>query len=237
MNRLLPKIIILKNEAKLLFIFTLIFLKSLFCLAQQGTGQRNRIITYPDSIIKMAIWDKQVKSKLVDNYSYYWYYAGTINHNQGGFSGKLIHGNYEVFNIQQKLITQGNFEYGLKEGEWRYWYENGVLMKRCSYKNGQLNGKFKTYDSSGNLLADMNYVNNMLEGKCLYFSKDSLTIKKFRKGRDITKKEPRKLIFKSKLTKQTSDFKNKADKKPSKKSSFWILQSKKKLKSKVNEND
>lgn len=190
---------------KLKFIVILLCINSLSGIAQQKNGQRNVTISYPDSVIKTSVLDKPLKNGVSDNYTYYWYYAGTINQNQGGYSGKLINGRFEVFDNHQKLLSQGNFRFGLKYGNWIRWYEDGTLKQSCSFKNGQMDGSLKSYDNSGHLLSDLNYKNNKLDGKAEYFLKDTVVIKKFRMGKDLTVKEPKKLFSKSKMDKQKHD--------------------------------
>lgn len=40
---------------------------------------------------------------------------------------------------------------GLKQGRWKYFYENGSLKEEGSFRNGKKDGFFKTYDCNGNL--------------------------------------------------------------------------------------
>ena len=41
---------------------------------------------------------------------------------------------------------------GLKQGRWKYFYEDGSLMEEGSFRNDKRDGFFKTYDRRGNLL-------------------------------------------------------------------------------------
>jgi uncharacterized protein len=47
---------------------------------------------------------------------------------------------------------------GLKQGRWKYFYEDGLLREEGTFRNGKRDGFFKTYDRSGNLLDLKKYV-------------------------------------------------------------------------------
>lgn len=210
-----------------LSIIILLSLNSIAGWAQQQSDERKITISASDSTIKTAIWDKPMKKKARANYTYYWYYAGTINHNQGGFSGKLIHGKYEVFNSQRKLLSQGNFLYGVKQGNWIRWNENGTKIESCSFTNGLLNGTFKTFDRSGYVLSKIIYKKGLPDGIAAYYSIDTTIIKKFRMGKEVLAKKHKRWFAKSKKTKPPHESEistgEKYDKAPGKRKSFlWF---------------
>lgn len=184
----------------------------LFCniftgLAQQEREPRKVIITAPDTIIKTSIQNKAFTGKIIDSRTYFWYYAGRINQNQGGFSGKLIHGKYEVFDNQQRLLTMGSFINGLKEGTWIRWNRNGKMQGSCSFNKGQMDGSLKTFTVTGNLLTELNYKNDLLDGKSRYYLKDTVIIRKYQMGKEVPVENHRKLFSKMKTTIPESDSK------------------------------
>jgi hypothetical protein len=67
---------------------------------------------------------------------YYWYNAGVIHSTQGGFSGKLLNGQYNEFYLNKNLKQQGSFKKGLKNGSWKSWSEDGTLILFTTWKNG-----------------------------------------------------------------------------------------------------
>src|SRR5688500_101 len=82
-------------------------------------------VTYPEHKITAHI--KPVKNQInpsADRY-YYWYSANQINTTQGGFSGSLLNGLYSDFYRNKNLKEKGEFDHGLKTGEWMAWYDNG----------------------------------------------------------------------------------------------------------------
>jgi antitoxin component YwqK of YwqJK toxin-antitoxin module len=170
-------------------------------LAQKESGQRQILISMPDSVIKTSILEKQMKKKVTHSCIYYWYYAGQINHNLGGFSGKLITGSYEVFDNKHRLIVSGKFHNGTKEGNWIRWHLNGEIKEICSFRNGKLEGTLKSYNNMGGLLTDMHYKNNLPDGKAKYYLKDTVIIKKYSSGKEVTEKSSMKWFAKKKQLK------------------------------------
>src|SRR5882757_6884108 len=59
---------------------------------------------------------KPVKSEpsLEPDRFYNWYSSNQIKQTQGGYSGKLLNGQYNEFYLNKSLKTQGNFDRGLK---------------------------------------------------------------------------------------------------------------------------
>jgi antitoxin component YwqK of YwqJK toxin-antitoxin module len=125
---------------------------------------------------------------------YFWYNAGKINHNQGAYSGKLIHGKYEVFDHQRRLLTLGNFSQGLKEGRWIHWSLNGKIQEICTFRKGKLEGTLTTYKIDGDLLTELKYKNGLLNGKSRYYPNDTVLIRKYRKGKIVPVKNHRSRV-------------------------------------------
>ncbi len=114
---------------------------------------------------------------------YYWYASNQIQTTQGGYSGKLLNGNYSAFYLNNNLKEKGVFKGGLKEGEWNNWSEGGVLIETNHYKNGILNGQFFTYDQTGKLFREGNYRDGKIDGVFkTHQGPDSLTLVKYQDG-------------------------------------------------------
>jgi hypothetical protein len=114
---------------------------------------------------------------------YYWYSNNQIQITQGGFSGKLLNGNYSDFYMNNNLKEKGVFKAGLKEGEWNTWSTEGVLMEKVNYKQGILNGQFFKYDKAGNLEQEGNYDAGKLNGVFkTYHGLDSVALVKYKDG-------------------------------------------------------
>jgi antitoxin component YwqK of YwqJK toxin-antitoxin module len=72
------------------------------------------------------------------NLFYYWYSANSIHSTQGGFSGKLLDGEYDEYYPDKGLKEQGLFKKGLKSGTWKDWNADGTLKAEANWKNGVL---------------------------------------------------------------------------------------------------
>ena len=70
------------------------------------------------------------------NLSYYWYNANHIHKTQGGFSGKLLNGQYNEYYLNKNLKEQGLFKKGLKAGVWKSWKEDGTLIHSTNWNKG-----------------------------------------------------------------------------------------------------
>ena len=74
----------------------LILIMIYLTVSAQGTVRKIRsmevIITKGDTVIKADILTHIKNGKLRSDLKYYWYQNGEINNNQGGYSGKLLHG-------------------------------------------------------------------------------------------------------------------------------------------------
>ncbi len=119
---------------------------------------------------------------------YYWCNA-TIHMTKGGYSGKLLNGNYDEYYSNKSLKTQGVFKEGLKEGYWKEWTENGALTSLMFWKKGLRDGSFCLYNEKGELLQAGQYKNDLLTGKIkFYHPKDSVEVVRYDKGIIVTKK-------------------------------------------------
>ena len=93
-------------------------------------------ITLPDKIIVAALDPTPANPKIKPVLSYYWYSAGDVHKTQGGFSGKLLSGQYTVYYLNNNLKEQGIFKGGLKDGIWKEWGEDGLLLKTTTWRKG-----------------------------------------------------------------------------------------------------
>lgn len=155
-------------------------------------GVRPVTITTEDSLIKAFVWDKPIKRHVKVKYPYYWYGNNSIHKNVGNFSGKLLHGKYEVFDSKNNLVSKGNFDKGLKQGVWTYWHSGGSMKSLFTYKNGILEGPFKLYDGLGKLREEGAFNEDNLNGKVTFYQADTMLVKKYFKGKEIiiSKRKP-----------------------------------------------
>jgi len=96
-----------------------------------------------------------------DKLRYYWYSNGAILSNIGGYSGNLLNGTYRALSKDNKLVEQGFFVNGLKDGTWKFWYSNGNLQRKEIWKKGILKSIPVEFDYEGNLLHEQQTEQNV----------------------------------------------------------------------------
>ena len=179
------------NFKRLIISFVIVCVVLFVCKGQNTT--REIIIKHPDSTVIFHVVNEKVDLKLDLNKVYYWYYGNTISKNLGAVSGYILHGKYEVLTKENKLISQGTFEYGLKDGIWQKFYAPGGLKERLTWRKGVLHGTASFYGPTGNPIKKLNYKKGDLHGKQYYYSgKNELEIKEYWLGRLEVKKGKRK---------------------------------------------
>ncbi len=72
-----------------------------------------------------------------------------------------------------KIIGEGIFtDAGLKQGNWKEYYDNGSIKAEGDYLNDLKNGNWRYYYKSGNLEETGSYVNNKPDGKWYWYYSD-----------------------------------------------------------------
>ncbi|MDN4167091.1 hypothetical protein QWY31_16390 [Cytophagales bacterium LB-30] len=158
------------------------FLKSLFCLllvvsmiacassTQQLIDSANNspIILKTDSgTASFRIMPINAKPRVTPDSEYHWYHGGAVHVNKGGFSGRLLHGPCSFFDLEGRLMMQGEYEIGRKSGEWVSWHPNGEKKSVEKWKKGQLVGTLMVWDEQGELLRQQEYKAGLLHGESL----------------------------------------------------------------------
>jgi antitoxin component YwqK of YwqJK toxin-antitoxin module len=138
----------MKNYVSLLMLFSVLSccgqkpLKDFYLtrsLKQDGLSYKFTVL---DSD-KKGIWKYQ-KEKF-----YFWYKAQHVLSTQGSSSGVVLNGEFEAFYQSKQLASKGEFNKGLKQGQWLYWRKDGTLEKSERWSAGTQMGTQKFYDTSG----------------------------------------------------------------------------------------
>jgi antitoxin component YwqK of YwqJK toxin-antitoxin module len=98
------------------------------------------------------------------NLTYYWYSTNKVLETKGGYDGKLLHGKYAAFYLNNNLKEKGEFKKGVKNGKWVSWYDNGLINETCEWKNGMKEGHFESFDLIGRPLLEANFRKGRLNG-------------------------------------------------------------------------
>lgn len=99
--------------------------------------------------------DKKIRYR--DTLPYYWFKAQKVHKTQGHSAGNLLHGSFSKYYISGQLAEHGEFEFGLRSGDWMTWYNSGQIKAVEHYKNGILHGRFERYDEAGNITEQGHY--------------------------------------------------------------------------------
>ena len=119
-------------------IYFLLFFISISASAQQmpDIGTTKIRIAEKEQIVVAEINQVADAPVAKPNLYYYWYYTNGIHSTQGGFSGKLLDGQFNAYYLNKSLKEQGSFKKGLKNGTWKSWNEDGTLKLTSNWKNG-----------------------------------------------------------------------------------------------------
>lgn len=143
-------------------------------------------VNTPENSIKTGVLNSNKRVHPRENVTYYWYTSNKIMQTQGGFDGKLLHGNYASFYLSNALKEKGCFKNGLKCGEWTTWYENGKMSEVIHWKNGKNSGICKAFNEKGELLKVYKMKNNKLHGTFVQYDGGKvISTKQYKNGKLI----------------------------------------------------
>lgn len=173
-------------------------LLTLLFLLITGVSFAQKVPDYGFNKIRIALSDRIIQADLTPLKSdpvvetdrmYHWSSSNSIHITQGGFSGKLLNGDYVEYYLNKNLKEQGQFKGGLKDGIWKSWNEKGVLIELYSWVDGMRSGKFELFDGDGKLKQTGYYKSNMLHGKIIIYADGKAETVNYRNGK-ITEKKP-----------------------------------------------
>lgn len=157
--------------------------------------QFNITVNFENYTVKTQVLG-QSKSLSADNErSYLWYSSQKIMETRGGYDGKLIHGIYRAFYLNDQLKERGRIRYGIRQGEWKYWYPDGKLKEVITWKKGVKQGPYALYNDYGQLMARGRFRKDKLHGMFRTYAPGGQLAdkKKYRRGEEVTPKKTRSL--------------------------------------------
>lgn len=177
-----------------------------FCSAQRFVEPDkmksfNITVNYENYTIKTQMLKDPKKFTPDVNLTYHWYTSQKIMETKGGFDGKLLHGYYHSFYLNNQLFESGEFKYGVKSSEWKNWYPDGKLKEVTNWKNGKKKGDYSLYNTDGALVASGKFKNDVLNGRFKTYDKYAKVIltQVYKKGNLVIKKPKKEKIKKSKI--------------------------------------
>jgi|GEM_PF-6689111 len=176
--------------------------QSLNQMVKQSINRSRITVSQGDSTHVFFISNQQLR-KASEKLFYFWYSAGTIKSTQGGYAGKLIDGQYRLYDHGKLLREQGQLQLGLKVGKWYNWYPNGFLRETYFFRSGLREGRYISYYPNGTYRERGRYKHDKKHGKWYIYPAipDSLTAigeytpiqRKYRKGVGVPLKRRHKL--------------------------------------------
>lgn len=158
---------------------------------EKALDMKNRItINHDDGTFEVFYINENITNPRSEKY-YYWYQSRKIQKTQGGYSGKLLHGNYQKFSRNRQLLKQGSYKKGLPHGNWKFWHANQHLKKEEHWSNGSLTGKVHLYNENGAVLMEGKMKDAQWNGKVLVLdsAKNKYHWKFYDDGKEISRKE------------------------------------------------
>jgi hypothetical protein len=191
------------NTKYLRFVFAIVSATSVFAQKPITPDQIvafNITVNFDEYTVKTQMLKDPKKIKVDNELSYLWYNSNKIIETKGGYDGKLLHGYYKSFYLNNQLRESGEIKYGIKTGEWRNWYSDGKLKEVSTWKKGRKNGTYELYNDYGHLMAKGAFKNDLLNGKFYTYDdfgniRDS---KKYRNGVEV-QAQPNKKFFELKF--------------------------------------
>jgi antitoxin component YwqK of YwqJK toxin-antitoxin module len=116
---------------------------------------------YEDGKKREELFFENNTSKLMS----FWTQEGTLSVKDGN-------GKYYLFYENGRLQIEGNFKNGLKEGEWRSFYENADDLEKNIYKDGKLNGLSEAWYENGVAQVTGIFINDKREGEWIWYSEN-----------------------------------------------------------------
>lgn len=84
----------------------------------------------------------------------------------------IKHGFDQKFFPNGKVMMEGNYNRGEKEGEWKSYHESGELHIHCFYKNDLIDGLYQRFHENGAPASIGNLIENDQEGEWQYFDEE-----------------------------------------------------------------
>ena len=75
-------------------------------------------------------------------------------------NGKPFTGSVQKLYDNKQVAIEGKVVNGLREGEWKWYYDNGKLKRTSIYKHGKKNGKTVYYYKNGKKRMEITFYND-----------------------------------------------------------------------------
>lgn len=180
-----------KSVYIILFVFNAFHVYSQRFVEPEKMKQFNIIVNYSDYTVKTQILKENKKTSPNADLTYAWYTSQKIIETKGGFDGKLIHGYYRAFYLNDQLKESGEYRFGVKNSLWKSWYPDGKLKEITRWRRGIKTGEFSLYNDDGRIMVKGRFKEGKLHGRLYAFGNDGKisSVQKFKNGRELRGKE------------------------------------------------
>jgi len=136
---------------------------------------------------KTIFYADNIKISPNNDKNYTWYESNQLHHTMGGYSGKLLNGQFTEYYNNKNLSEQGLYVKGLKQGVWRQWYSNGNLKSESQWMANIEEGPFVHYDTQGGWIRRGYLKDGKLHGRIENLDNGIVNYQYFEEGKKITK--------------------------------------------------
>ncbi len=143
----------------------------------------------PGQVHQYYVIYQEIDRKTNQFVHYFWHRNGKFFSTQGGYSGNLLHGAYEEFDKSGRLKVIGHFNWGAKDGIWKFWNRSGAIACLEYWKKGFLQKK-ETRDSDSIIIS--HYRKNQQHGRQIVIKEGKIISKQnYRKGKICIREKKR----------------------------------------------
>lgn len=165
---------------KYIILFCLLFTPLLYAQGQslkdyEKVLDNNMVTFHSDDNHKFRFEVKTIKTRPKTDRTYHWYQSRRVHVSQGGYEGKVLHGEWREFYPDNNLASQGAFRDGLKSGKWSTWNENGILIKQSAWKKSEETGPYALFNPEGQRIESGTYKNGLRNGKIWQYDTENNT--------------------------------------------------------------
>ncbi|QRQ61135.1 toxin-antitoxin system YwqK family antitoxin [Sphingobacterium multivorum] len=164
------------------------FMISIICQAQvKELAIFRRFTISSNDGSKTICYADNIKISPNSDKTYVWYESNQLHQTMGGYSGKLLNGQFTHYFPNKNLSDQGLYVKGLKQGVWRHWYPNGNLKSESQWMANIEEGTFVRYDEQGNWIQRGYLKEGKLHGSIENKTSDVISYQYFDLGKEISK--------------------------------------------------
>lgn len=180
----------------LILIFAQLIFQSLNAQLKKGENlHRTVYISNNDTTYVANVYLVDVSVKTNYETRYHWFKNNELHSNVGGYTGKLLDGQFKKICDDGILIEQGSYLNGIKSGVWKNWNRKGDLLSIISYKQGLKHGFYKFY-ANASIIEEGNYKRNKKHSRSLVVNNDGSTEEVFYKNGIIIEASFLRKLFK-----------------------------------------